>query len=192
APCRGHATSPRRRSKSVGEGPVRGPATAGDRVGTAESASGSAFPTRGFTCAAGVRRILAAELTAGDYLQDDQTLILLAEDSPSVQAMVSFRLERSGYDVLVTDNGDDALRLARERLPALAVLDVEMPGLSGLEVTRRLRAEDQTRDMPVILLTSLDGELAVAEGYEAGANDYVTKPFSPQELQTRVKGLLGT
>ena len=131
-------------------------------------------------------------MAADDYLQDDQTLILLAEDSPSVQAMVSFRLERSGYDVLVTDNGEDALRLARERLPALAVLDVEMPGLSGLEVTRRLRADDQTRDIPVILLTSLDGDLAVAEGYEAGANDYVTKPFSPQELQTRVKGLLGT
>lgn len=131
-------------------------------------------------------------MAGGDYLQDDQTLILLAEDSPSVQAMVSFRLERSGYDVLVTDNGEDALRLARERLPALAVLDVEMPGLSGLEVTRRLRAEEQTRDIPVILLTSLDGELAVAEGYEAGANDYVTKPFSPQELQTRVKDLLGT
>ena len=131
-------------------------------------------------------------MAAGDYIRDDQTLILLAEDSPSVQAMVSFRLERSGYDVLVTDNGEDALRLARERLPALAVLDVEMPGLSGLEVTRRLRAEDQTRHIPVILLTSLDGDLAVAEGYEAGANDYVTKPFSPQELQTRVKGLLGT
>ena len=131
-------------------------------------------------------------MAAGDHLQDDQTLILLAEDSPSVQAMVSFRLERSGYSVLVTDNGEDALRLARERLPALAVLDVDMPGLSGLEVTRRLRADDQTRDMPVILLTSLDGDLAVAEGYEAGANDYVTKPFSPQELQTRVKGLLGT
>jgi DNA-binding response OmpR family regulator len=131
-------------------------------------------------------------VTAGDYLQDGQTLILLAEDSRTVQAMVSSRLERSGYDVLVTDNGNDALRLARERLPALAVLDVEMPGLTGLEVTRLLRADDATRDIPVILLTALDGDAAVTEGYEAGANDYITKPFSPQELQSRVKSLLGT
>jgi DNA-binding response OmpR family regulator len=126
-----------------------------------------------------------------DYLDAERILILLAEDSHTIQAMVSSRLERSGYDVLAVDNGNEALRLARERRPALAVLDVEMPGLSGIEITRELRADAELRDLPVILLTARDNEADVAAGYEAGANDYITKPFSPQELQSRVKGLLG-
>lgn len=126
-----------------------------------------------------------------DYLADERILILIAEDSHTIQAMVTSRLERSGYDVLAVDNGDEALRLARERRPALAVLDVEMPGLSGIEVTRRLRADEETRNLPVILLTARDNDADVEAGYEAGASDYITKPFSPQELQSRVKGLLG-
>lgn len=130
-------------------------------------------------------------MSALDYDDTERPVILVAEDSHTVQAMVSSRLERSGYDVLSTDNGSDALRLAQERRPALVILDVEMPGMSGVEVTRLLRADEGTRDIPVILLTALDGETQAAAGYAAGANDYITKPFSPQELQSRVESLLG-
>jgi two-component system, OmpR family, phosphate regulon response regulator PhoB len=131
-------------------------------------------------------------MTGLDYGDTERPVILVAEDSHTVQAMVSSRLERSGYDVLATDNGSDALRLAQERRPALVILDVEMPGMTGVEVTRMLRAENGTRDIPIILLTAFGEETDVAAGYAAGANDYITKPFSPQELQSRVLSLLGT
>jgi CheY-like chemotaxis protein len=129
-------------------------------------------------------------VTALDYGETERTMILVAEDSHTVQAMVSSRLERSGYDVLATDNGSDALRLAQEHRPALVILDIEMPGMTGVEVTRRLRADDGTRGIPVILLTSRDQDADVAAGYAAGASEYITKPFSPQELQSRVESLL--
>ena len=105
--------------------------------------------------------------------------------------MVGSRLERSGYEVLTAANGKSALQLAEERRPALIVLDVEMPGLDGYEVTRRLRAGDATRAIPIVLLTSHDTEAEVAAGYEAGATEYITKPFSPQELEASIERLLG-
>jgi two-component system alkaline phosphatase synthesis response regulator PhoP len=105
--------------------------------------------------------------------------------------MVSSRLERSGYEIITAANGEDALTLAHERRPVLVILDVEMPKLDGLEVTRRLRANDATRETPVILLTSHSDEASVAVGYEAGATDYIKKPFSPQELEARVELILG-
>jgi two-component system alkaline phosphatase synthesis response regulator PhoP len=105
--------------------------------------------------------------------------------------MVGSRLERSGYEVVTAANGEDALQLAEERQPALVVLDVEMPRLDGYEVTRRLRANEATSAIPVVLLTSHDDEAARAAGYEAGATDYVTKPFSPQELEARIEAILG-
>jgi DNA-binding response OmpR family regulator len=118
-------------------------------------------------------------------------LILIADDSRTIVSMVSSRLERSGYEVLSTANGEDALRLAQEREPALVILDVEMPKLDGYEVTRRLRAIEATSALPIILLTSHDDETAHATGYEAGATDYITKPFSPQELEAAVERILG-
>src|SRR4030081_2955822 len=118
-------------------------------------------------------------------------LILVADDSRTILTMVASRLERSGYEVLTSANGEDALRLAEERLPALVILDVEMPKLDGLEGTRRLRANDLTREIPIVLLTARDEEAHLAEGYAAGANAYITKPFSPQELEVRVEEMLG-
>ena len=105
--------------------------------------------------------------------------------------MVASRLERSGYEVLTTANGEEALQLAQERDPALVILDVEMPKLDGYEVTRRLRANETTSALPIILLTSHDDEAALATGYEAGATEYITKPFSPQELEAAVERILG-
>ncbi|MHB1242658.1 MAG: response regulator transcription factor [Gaiellaceae bacterium] len=118
-------------------------------------------------------------------------LVLAADDDPLIRELIQFRLERSGYAVVTAENGDDALRLARERRPDLVVLDVMMPGLNGYEVTRRLRADEETRRIPIILLTARVQEADVAQGFEAGADDYLTKPFSPQELRARVQAILG-
>lgn len=117
--------------------------------------------------------------------------MLVADDSLTILAMVSARLERVGYDVTTATRGDDALRLAQELRPRLVVLDVEMPGLDGIEVARRLRADAELAELRIILLTSHDGPDKVAEGLAAGADAYVTKPFSPQELETRIEELLG-
>ncbi len=118
-------------------------------------------------------------------------LVLAADDDPLILELVQFRLERSGYRVITATNGDDALRLAREHRPDLAVLDVMMLGLNGYEVTRSLRADEETRDIPVILLTARVQEADVSQGFDAGADDYLTKPFSPQELRARVQAILG-
>lgn len=120
-----------------------------------------------------------------------QQLVLVADDDSLIRELVQFRLERSGYAVVTAEDGDEALRLARERLPDLVVLDVMMPGLNGYEVTRSLRAGETTKRIPVILLTARVQEADVAQGFEAGADDYLTKPFSPQELRARVQAILG-
>jgi DNA-binding response OmpR family regulator len=112
-------------------------------------------------------------------------LVLVADDDADILSLVRVRLERSGYAVLSARNGVEALDLARERRPDLAILDVSMPELSGLEVTKRLREEQL--DLPVILLTARARDADVAAGAEAGADVYVTKPFSPQELESRVR-----
>jgi DNA-binding response OmpR family regulator len=118
-------------------------------------------------------------------------IVLVADDSRTVLSMVTSRLERRGYEVVTAANGEDALQLARQRVPTLVILDVEMPGIDGLEVTRRLRAEPATSEVPIVLLTSLDEEMAVVAGFAAGATGYITKPFSPQELEDQIDGILG-
>lgn len=125
------------------------------------------------------------------FLSRSGPLVLVADDSMTILAMVSSRLERSGYEVVTAVNGEEALRLARERKPLLAVLDVEMPGLDGYEVARQLRADDDLASIPIVLLTARAGEAEIATGFAAGANDYIVKPFSPQELQHRIERLLG-
>ena len=110
----------------------------------------------------------------------------------TILAMTSSRLERAGYDVVTATRGDDALRLVQENRPRLVLLDVEMPGLDGVEVTRRIRADETLAGTLIVLLTSLSGESDIQTGIAAGANAYLTKPFSPQELQTQVETLIGT
>ena len=122
---------------------------------------------------------------------EEMPLVLAADDDPLILELVTFRLERSGYEVVTATNGEDALRLLQERRPALAVLDVMMPGLNGYEVTRRLRADEATKGIPVILLTARVQEADVSRGFEVGADDYLAKPFSPQELRARVQAILG-
>jgi CheY-like chemotaxis protein len=118
-------------------------------------------------------------------------VVLVADDDPDILALVRFRLERDGYEVLSAPDGEAALDLALARVPDLALLDVMMPRLDGYEVTRRLRAHGPTTSIPIILLTARVQEPDVERGYEAGADDYVTKPFSPQALRESVQAALG-
>lgn len=118
-------------------------------------------------------------------------VVLVAEDDPDILQLVAFRLERAGYEVIQATDGEEALRLVTERQPDLAVLDVMMPKVTGYDVTRQIRENQATTQIPVILLTARVQEADVARGFEAGADDYITKPFSPQELRSRVQAILG-
>ena len=120
-----------------------------------------------------------------------QPVVLAADDDEDILELVAFRLERSGYTVLRARDGEEALRVALEARPDLAVLDVMMPKLDGFELTRRLRADDATSRMPIILLTARAQDADVQAGFDAGADDYLRKPFSPQELRARVQAILG-
>ena len=117
--------------------------------------------------------------------------IVVADDEVDVRELVAYRLSRSGYEVIEAQDGEQALRLALENPPDLAVLDVMMPKLDGYELTRRLRAEPATQRVPVILLTARAQEADVSQGFEAGADDYLRKPFNPDELLARVRAVLG-
>jgi len=120
----------------------------------------------------------------------DRPVILAADDDDDILALVVFRLERSGYTVLQARDGEEALELAMRELPDLAVLDVMMPKLDGFELTRRLRAERATSRIPIILLTAKAQDRDVERGFDLGADDYLRKPFSPQELRARVHAIL--
>ena len=123
--------------------------------------------------------------------EGERPVVLVADDDDDIRDLVAFRLDRAGYEVLRAGDGQQALDLAKEHLPDLAVLDVMMPKLTGYDVTRELRADATTSRIPVILLTARVQEADVARGFEAGADDYVKKPFSPQELKARVQAVLG-
>lgn len=123
--------------------------------------------------------------------RNGQPLILIADDDPDILALVSFRLERAGYEVVQARNGEEAIQVALARRPDLAVIDVMMPRIDGYEATRQLRQQEETSRMPIILLTARVQEEDIARGFDAGADDYVRKPFSPQELGSRVQAALG-
>jgi DNA-binding response OmpR family regulator len=118
------------------------------------------------------------------------TVVLVADDDADIRDLVAFKLEQSGLEVIAVEDGQAALEQARARLPTLAVLDVSMPGLSGIDVCRMLRADAATAGMLIIMLTARVQEHDVEGGFSAGADDYVTKPFSPRELVSRIQALL--
>jgi DNA-binding response OmpR family regulator len=122
---------------------------------------------------------------------DSIPTILVADDEEDLRELVTYRLTRSGYQVIGAGDGLQALELAAERTPDLMVLDVMMPKLDGYELTRRVRAEAALRSIPVILLTARSQESDIDRGFEVGADDYLKKPFNPDELVARVRAVLG-
>ncbi|HET6866333.1 MAG TPA: response regulator [Solirubrobacteraceae bacterium] len=122
---------------------------------------------------------------------DGAPTILVADDEEDLRELVTYRLSRSGYQVIGAGDGQEALELAAARTPDLMVLDVMMPKLDGYELTRRVRAEAALRSIPVILLTARSQESDIDRGFEVGADDYLKKPFNPDELVARVRAVLG-
>jgi DNA-binding response OmpR family regulator len=116
--------------------------------------------------------------------------VLLAEDDADIRFLVTLKLTRAGYQLRAFSDGLSALADAREHPPDLAILDVMMPGMSGLEVCRELRKDPATAKVPVILLTALAQEADVTAGFAAGADDYIVKPFSPRDFTMRVQAVL--
>jgi two-component system response regulator MtrA len=117
-------------------------------------------------------------------------LVLIADDDADILSLVRAVLERAGNEVISVGDGAQALASVTERKPDLAVLDISMPEVDGLEVLRRLRADRATSELPVVLLSARAQEADVRLGFELGASAYVKKPFSPRELADRVAELL--
>jgi two-component system phosphate regulon response regulator PhoB len=116
--------------------------------------------------------------------------ILVVDDEPDIVALVVYHLAKAGFRISTASNGADALRLAQQDRPALIVLDLMLPGMSGLEVLEQLRADESGQDIAVLLLTARRDEPDRIKGLSSGADDYLTKPFSPQELVLRVRNIL--
>ncbi|HJQ85228.1 MAG TPA: response regulator transcription factor [Candidatus Binatia bacterium] len=116
--------------------------------------------------------------------------ILVVEDEKDIRELVRFHLEQEGYAVREADTGESALALVDAERPALLVLDLMLPGIDGLEVCRRLRSVEASRSVPIVVLTAKAAEVDRVLGLEMGADDYVTKPFSPRELVARVRAVL--
>jgi len=116
--------------------------------------------------------------------------ILVVEDEPDILEVIEYNLAREGFRVLTAREGDDGLKKARQELPDALVLDLMLPGVDGLEVCRRLRGDDVTRNLPIVMVTAKGEEADVVVGLGIGADDYVVKPFSPRELVARLRAVL--
>lgn len=116
--------------------------------------------------------------------------ILVVEDEVAIQELISINLQHAGYTPILANNADEALEKVRDSLPDLVLVDWMLPGASGLELVRRFRNQDRTRQLPIILLTARADEADKLAGLDIGADDYITKPFSVKELNARIKALL--
>lgn len=116
--------------------------------------------------------------------------ILLADDEPDILEILGFNLEKAGYFVYKANNGNEAITIAQKVQPDFFILDIMMPGKTGIEVCNILRSNNQFKDKPIIILTALNDEQSHITGLEAGADDYISKPISPKILVSRVKALL--
>ena len=116
--------------------------------------------------------------------------ILIVDDEPDTLAMLSSSLRRSGHAVLEAPDGESALAQARAHLPSLVVLDLMLPGMSGLEVCKTLKYDSATTHIPIVMLTAKADEIDRIVGLELGADDYICKPFSPRELELRLRAII--
>jgi len=116
--------------------------------------------------------------------------VLVVDDERDILELVKYNLDKEGYQVTVVATGEDALAATRTKMPDIVILDLMLPGVDGLEVCRRLKADPKTRSIPIVMLTAKGDEADVVTGLELGASDYVTKPFSPRVLTARIKAVL--
>ena len=116
--------------------------------------------------------------------------ILIVEDEPEIRELLAFTLSRDGYDVIEADTAEAALLRMESKLPDLAVIDWMLPGMDGVELAKRIRRDEVTEDLPVVMLTARGDESDKLKSFANGVDDYITKPFSPRELLARVKALL--
>ena len=116
--------------------------------------------------------------------------VLAVDDEEDILELLKFNLSREGYQVLCAESGEQALRLVRSGKPNLIVLDLMLTGIDGLEVTRRLKNDPNTKNIPIVMLTAKGEEADIVTGLELGADDYITKPFSPRILVARVRAVL--
>jgi len=122
--------------------------------------------------------------------QENRPRVVIADDDPDIRRLVEMTVTNAGCDVTVASDGEEALERVRESKPDLVILDVLMPRMDGWEVARALKSDPATREVPVMFLTSRGQEHDVLEGFDSGAVDYMVKPFSPRELQVRVRAVL--
>ena len=118
------------------------------------------------------------------------TQILIVEDEPAIQALIAYALEQAGYAVIQAENAEKALEMINEKLPDLILLDWMLPKMSGVEFARLIRRKERTKLLPIIMLTARVDECDKVSGLDIGADDYITKPFSPRELVARIKAVL--
>lgn len=118
--------------------------------------------------------------------------ILVVEDELDIQELIRYNLDREGYTVYTAPDGESGLRLALQQKPDLIILDIMLPGINGLDVCKKLRRDPQTENTPIIMVTAKGEDSDVVTGLELGANDYVTKPFSPRVLVARIRAALRT
>lgn len=116
--------------------------------------------------------------------------ILVVDDEEDILELVRYNLASEGYTVMTAETGEQAIDIARKEPPALVVLDLMLPGIDGIRVAALLREDERTHDVPILMLTARSGESDEVLGLEAGADDYVSKPFSPKVLKARVKAIL--
>src|SRR5512145_51096 len=144
-------------------------------------------PSAGVDVTASGRRGGGAEKASGPVRG---ARVLVVEDEPDVAEMIRYNLGKEGYDVRVAGNGTEALRQVKEARPDVILLDIMVPHLNGWEICRRLKQDRETVAIPVIMVTGRAEEGDKVLGFEMGADDYVTKPFSPRELVARVRAVL--
>ena len=120
----------------------------------------------------------------------NQARILIVEDEPAQREMLAYNLQKEGFEVVTAEDGEEGVLVAKEQAPDTIVLDWMLPSLSGIEVCRRLKDNDETRDIPIIMLTARGEEADRVRGLETGADDYVVKPYSVAELVARVRARL--
>ena len=118
------------------------------------------------------------------------TKILIAEDEPDIRDLVAFTLRFAGYEVVTGTNGEEAVQLAKKELPDLILLDVRMPRMTGYDACKQIKADSSLKDVPIVFLSAKGQESEIQSGMEAGAEEYLLKPFAPDQLTERVRSIL--